>query len=80
MDTPLIYHLKKYFKPRFFISKAFCSTLNGRIGELENSIFDVTMSLVSGEESVLGQCTIWQYGIPVVEFSREGYKIKKVFG
>ena len=24
------------------ISKAFCSTLNSRIGELENSIFDVT--------------------------------------
>ena len=38
----LIYYFEKYFKPCFFILKAFCSTLNSRIGVLENSIFDVT--------------------------------------
>ena len=35
-DTECIYYFKKYFKPRFLILKAFCSTLNSRFGDLEN--------------------------------------------
>ena len=35
-------YFKKYSKPWFSILKAFCSTFISRIGELENSIFDVT--------------------------------------
>ena len=31
-----------YFKPCSFILQAFCSTLNSRIEELDNLIFDVT--------------------------------------
>ena len=37
-----MHYFKRYLKPHFFILKAFCSTLNSRIGGLENSIFDVT--------------------------------------
>ena len=37
----LIYYFKKYFTS-FLILKAFCSTLDSRLGELENSISDVT--------------------------------------
>ena len=36
----LIYYFKKYFTS-FLILKAFCSTLDSRIRELENSISDV---------------------------------------
>ena len=38
----LIHYFEKYFETSFFILKAFCSTLNSRIGKLVNSILNVT--------------------------------------
>jgi hypothetical protein len=40
----VIYYFKKHSKPCIYIWETFCSTLNSRIGELENSWFRFLMS------------------------------------